>query len=157
MIKEAVNKIELSKEFSEWKQQNNSSFLSNIFIQDEETQLSYYNPENDRMTTFFFRENQIKILQDQEILEPHPQIKPLIIENLKITSEKALEIAKENLKEPISKIFLVIQTLEDKTVYNITFFTQTQKIVNTKIDAEAGTVVSNSSTKLSDFYRVEKN
>ncbi len=157
MIKEAVDKIEASKEFSEWKQQNNSSFLSNVFIQDDERQLSYYNPENDRITTFFFKENQIKILEDQEILEPHPKIQPLIINNIKITQDKALEIAKENIKELISKTFIVIQTLEDKTVYNLTFFTQTQKIINTKIDAESGNIVGNSSTKLSDFYRVEKN
>ena len=157
MLKELVDKIESTKEFLEWKNNNSSSFLSNIFIQDEETQLSYYVPENDKITTFFFKENQIRILQDQEVLEPHPSIQPLLIENVKISSEKALEIAKEKIEEPISKIFLIIQTLEDKPIYNLTFFTQTQKIINTKIDAVSGEVISNSSTKLSDFYRVEKN
>ncbi len=156
MIKEIVGRIESSESFRSWKENNKSSFLSNAFVQDDEWQFSYYNPVSNKITTFFLKKNQVFFLDDQEVLESGKIVKELNLDNVKLDYKNVIDAAKKQVSDSALKTFLVVQTLDDVTVFNITLFTQTQQIFNIKIDASDGEILSSTTTKLSEFYKVLK-
>lgn len=153
MIKEKFQKLINSKEFKSWKEKNSSAFLASIFIQDNEWQFVYYIHEINKMTTFFLKNNTVTLLESQELLETGKSVEPLIVENIKITPKEALDIVKEKVGN-VMKNFLIIQNLEKNTIFNITVFTKTQKIINFHINSFDGKILSSKETKLTDFYKI---
>ncbi|PIN80262.1 hypothetical protein COV11_04410 [Candidatus Woesearchaeota archaeon CG10_big_fil_rev_8_21_14_0_10_30_7] len=154
MIVDFLKKIESSEEFHVWSEKTPNFFLASVFIQQDELQFGYFNSESNQMTTFFLKDDQINLLENQEILQTDKTIEHLNIDNIKLTHEQALNIAKEGITDPIIKNFIVIQNFEENTIFNITFFTQTQKIINVHVNSFDGNILSTKTTKLSDFYKV---
>ena len=75
------------------------------------------------------------------------------MDDVKLSFEQALEIFKENLpkhfpKEVLSDGFLILQTYQQKTVWNFTFITKQVRFINLKIDAGNGEVVSHDTVNL---------
>lgn len=160
-IKEIIENLEKTKEFKDYKKQNEYSFLSHIFHIDDEPnkddfQVGYYN-KDDTITTFIINQDQVKIIPQAEIFKkPDMEVKKLNVDDVKITIQQADKIARDILKEKYkketaSKRILILQNIELNLVYNITFITQKSSIINIKIDAKTGEIKHESLTPLSSL------
>lgn len=147
--------------FKEWHAKNKEFFLAHMFVMLDEPnkntwQIGFYNPEKERMVTFMMTENVVQQTEEQEVLKTAAQIQPLPIEDVKLTIEDALKTAEQCFKENYSaekpvKQFFIIQHAEEHTMFNITYFTQSFKTVNIKIDAKTGKVFKHSLQALAEF------
>ena len=160
-ITDIIKRLEESKEYKGWQKNNKSSFLAHIFkLLDEankdDWQVGFYN-KDDTMTTFILTPAEINIAESENIFKkPDAKVQKLDEEKIKIDITKALETAKkvqtkEYKQETPSKIIAILQRLDIGQVYNITYFTQTFKILNFKIDSCNGRILKKSLTNAMDF------
>jgi len=158
-----IERVTTAKEYIEWKKNNSKSYLCSLFcIQDNEMmednvwQVSYYNPKSDTITTFTLPVDKRKkaglLEKESKIFKQKGEIvEKLNINKVKINDTKALETAKEFLKEKspserIIKEILLLQHNKDlkKTVWNITLMTSALNILNTKIDSSSNKILEHS-------------
>ena len=160
-VKNLVQELEKSKEFTEWKKENYASSLVHIFkmfdeANKDEYQIGFYNPD-DTITTFILGKECIQILPKAEIFKkPNDKIMKLNIENVKTELDEAIEDArtfqekKYPNEKPIKEI-VILQRLNLGLIYNITFITRAFNTLNVKIDAKTGKVVEHKLMSLMDM------
>ncbi len=146
--------------FKEWHSQNKSYFLAHAFVMMDEAnkdswQIGFYNSEKERMVTFHVSDT-VQKTEEQEVLRGKGEITPLKAEEVKLSVEDALRKAKECLQqnykaENTIKHFFIIQHVESNTMYNVTFFTQSMKTINIKINAGDGKIIKHSMQSLAEF------
>lgn len=146
--------------FKDWHKTHQDCFLAHGFMMLDEAnkdtwQIGFYNPANSMMTTFLIGKT-IEHTAEQEVLASDGQVQKLKVENVKILPETALATSKEILKKEFAKEipikeFFIIQQLDNQTIFNITYFTQSFKTVNVKIDTTSGEVISKNIQVLMDF------
>jgi len=144
--------------FKEWHEKNKEYFLAHAFVMLDEankncTQIGFYNPEKERMVSFFVTAA-VQKTDEQEVLRSEGTIQPLKPEEVKLTVEEAIKIAEKcfkEYKEQAIKHFFIIQNTEGHTMFNITYFTQSLKTVNIKIDASTGKIIKHSVQNLAQF------
>lgn len=143
--KEFQKRIESSKEFKQFKEKNSDAILANAFTMLKDWQLDYYVPNKDTITSFTI-ENKKIIQKESEIFRKEKQeILQLNLDNIKISLEKAIE--KTNIKNTQNTI-VVLQVIDKKEIWNITYFTTTFKTINVKIDANSGEIISKDESSL---------
>jgi uncharacterized membrane protein YkoI len=119
-------------------------------------QIGFYNTEKERMVTFVVSDTDIQHTEDQEVLKETTGIQKLKPEDVTLSVEDALKTAKDCTKEnyraeiPL-KEFFIIQNAEGHTMFNITYFTQSLKTINFKIDAKTGKMIKHSMQSLAEF------
>ena len=123
-------------------------------------QIGFYDPGKERMVTFIIQQDVLKVSEETEVLKkPGAPITELKPEEVKISVEKALQIADELRKEkypdnePV-KQFFIIQHLEKAPIFNITFVTQKFATLNIKIDTRTGKVLKHELSSLGDLGKV---
>jgi len=155
--KDTINKLESSKEFKSWITKNKNSYLVHIFrmFDVDEFQIGYYN-KDDTITTFIVNDK-VETIPKTKIFKPGKEKVPkLEIGKVKIDFEKAFGLANEIQKKdfavhvPIKKI-AILQKLKLGQVYNITFLTQTFKMLNLKINSSDGKVVKKELVPIIEF------
>ena len=160
-IKDLIKRLEESKEFKDWKEKNKDSFLAHIFkmlddANKDDWQIGFYN-KDDTMTTFIITPADIKIAETENIFKkPEAKIQKLDLEKVKVDITKSLETAEkiqttEYKQETPFKIITILQKLDLGQVYNITYVTQTFKVLNFKIDAKNGKVLKKKLQTIMDF------
>jgi hypothetical protein len=164
-IKIAIEKVEKHPEFLKWKEKNKDSFLSYVFTVLEENaqsdwQIGYYNKDNDKITTFAFKDNNITIMPDEEVFKKEDtKIVELNIEKVNISLDKALNYADEFQKkefpnEESVKIIVILQNIPElNTIWNITYITKSFNVLNMKIDADNGKIVKHHISSMMDFRK----
>ncbi len=157
-LKKVVSEIESTPEFKEWKKTHKGFYLAHAFVMpsDNVWQIGYYDKESNKIDTIIKLGDEIKIEPAQEILKASQEILELNPDDVKISVKEALEKASECIKENYSKElllkhFLIIQHLEGKTVYNITYVTQSFKTINIKLSTIDGKMIKHALDKLADF------
>ncbi|MDO8740638.1 MAG: hypothetical protein Q7J54_03655 [Candidatus Woesearchaeota archaeon] len=161
-LKDAITKITECDELKEWKLKNKESYLSTIFVmmdekQKSEWQFGYYNPKNDKMTSFFVFEDSIKQAEESEVFkEPGAAVKELDLSKVTVWVDKALETAnnlqeKKYPKETPEKVIVILQNIEEGTLWNITYVTRAFNTLNIKVDAATGKIISDKLTNLMQF------
>lgn len=151
-----LSRLTQSVDFKEWHDNNTDFFLAHAFLMLDEAnkdtwQFGFYSPIKDLMVSFFVsttisHSDEQKVLKKDEVAKLDPSF-------VKIEVRKALEIANDvfnNYKENALKSFFIIQNIDNKTIFNFTFFTQSFNTVNIRIDAETGEVIHESKKKLMD-------
>ncbi len=156
-----IKKIESMKEFSEWKDKHKQYYLAHAFVMLDEPnkniwQIGYYDKESNKIATIVLEGEKISIVPEQEILQATQQITELKPADIKLTVDKALETAKACIKENYpkempAKSFFIIQHLDEGTVFNITFLTQSFKTINIKISTIDGKIFRHSLQTLANF------
>ncbi|MBI2134922.1 hypothetical protein HYU09_02950 [Candidatus Woesearchaeota archaeon] len=153
-LKEALGKLEKSKELMAWKQKNPGTFFSYALKIIEENKeepwsLGFYNKSTDKVVTFVVGSD-IEVQEEEEIFKkPETVIKPIETEKAKISFSGILEKAREFTdktypNELISKTIAVIQNLEKYgTVWNITYITHSFNTINIKASPEDGKILYN--------------
>ncbi len=145
-LKQKKKDLEAQSFFQEWKQKHSAAYLAHFFIvSDTEVQFGYYEPSADTIWTF--TPGITDIAEDKEIFKEQKTIPELDISKISISVEEAKQRAQQYQKEnypsdPISKDIIVLQTLDNKAVYNMTLITLTFKMLNLRIDATTGDVIS---------------
>lgn len=155
---ELLKKVESSKVYKHWKNENKNSFLCsffNILSQDNESgwQVYFYNEDNDSITSFLAEDN-VEIIENgsKVFKEPGTKVDELKLKNIKIMMDKAFGIfEKQKLekypKENASKKIIILQKIKIP-LWNITYITSGFKTLNIKIDAENGKIIEESLTSI---------
>lgn len=157
-LHETLAKLTRHPVFKEWQEKNKTYFLAHAFVMLDEAnkncmQIGFYNPDKQRMVSFFVTDA-VQKTDEQEVLRSEGEIKQLKPEEVKLTVEEAIKIAEKcfkEYKEQAIKHFFIIQNTEGHTMFNITYFTQTLKTVNIKIDAGSGKIIKHSAQTLAQF------
>ena len=153
--------------FTEWRNEHENSFLSHFFCAlDEKYQakgaweVGFFDPDKDKITVFVTSNlaagNGPEIKQEDEVFKKKQEVvQELNFDEVKITYRQALENFKENLNKTYPNLqlgdgFIVLQKIDDKTLWNFTFITKTLQFVNIKIDTASGEVESHQIVELMD-------
>ena len=158
-----LKELESGKEFKEWQKSHKEHYLVHAFkLLDEPNkniwQIGYYDKSSDTITTFVVESGKdTKIIPDLEVFkeEKHP-IKELDVKKVKVNPQQALDTAATFLKKefpaesPI-KTILILQSIEQGHVYNISFITRSMSTINIKISSEDGSVVEHHKFSLNDL------
>jgi uncharacterized membrane protein YkoI len=160
-LHKTLAKLTRSVIFKDWHKNNSKYFLAHAFVMLDEAnkgiwQVGFYNLEKERMITFIVSDKEIQHTEEQEVLRTEAEIFPLKVEEVTHSVEDALKTAKACLQEnyrgemPI-KEFFIIQHAEGHAMFNITYFTQSLKTINIKIDAKTGKTIKHSMQSLAEF------
>jgi len=154
-IKQAYAKLESSKEFK------NKGYLCSFFmmssikeLEGQPWQIGFYSEKDDKITSYIVSDsvkienNDSKIFKDN-----NTKIYELKIDTIKTNIKKILKETNDLIKkyhETPSKIIIVLQKLE-KAVWNISYITETFNLINIKIDASTGKIISENRSSLLSF------
>lgn len=181
-----IGGLEKNKAFSEWKDKNKKVYLSSVFVMVKETAslseeswqgnewlLSYYDPEDDTFTTFSSSGEQRA--SKEQAFKKEKALARLEKDAVKIeiwdAIKSAEEVRKDKYKEEAGSVIAILQPLGDeeigitaaakgkpatRLVWNITYITKAYKVLNIKIDATTGKVLTDSSSGVMDFVQQDK-
>jgi len=116
----------------------------------------FYN-KDDTITTFAVSALAVSKEEKDEIFKkPETEVKPVLEDEIKITSLEALDnaselVGKEYPNEVLSKNIVLLQNLEIGQIYNITFITMSMSTINIKVDSVTGEIKEHKLTNLMDF------
>jgi hypothetical protein len=123
-------------------------------------QIGYYNPKQDKVTSFILEGDNLKISPELNIFKrPGTKVAKLDVGKVKIGSIEAIEkaeevMAKDYPKASPVKMFFIIQNLpKEGHVFNITFVTQDFKTVNVRISSETGKILCHSVENLLEIKK----
>lgn len=151
-LKKLVKGLEISKEFKSFKKDNSDAYLASCVVTvkgktSNEWQINYYLPEKNKMTTFVMKKP-LEIIKEQDIFQKEKkEVKELEFKDIKINMKKALELLESFRKKKYQtefpgEVIVVLQVLEEGVVWNLTMLTATLKILNVKMSAVDGEVLS---------------
>ncbi|MEM3153987.1 MAG: hypothetical protein QW165_00265 [Candidatus Woesearchaeota archaeon] len=160
-LHETFAKLTRNSVFKEWRKENTAYFLAHAFVMLDEAnkgtwQIGFYNPDKERMVTFVVSDKEIKHTEEQEVLKSEADIHPLKPEDVTLSIESALSTARQCLEqnyrgEKPLKEFFIIQHAEGHAIFNITYFTQSLKTINIKINAKTGNIFKHNMQSLAEF------
>ncbi len=148
-IKEEVAMVEASPEFAAFREENANVYLAHAFSmhgKDEPCgcQIGYYAPGKDKLIVFDTAP--VKRLPEDDAFNKDGTIKRLDLQKVKLSCEEAEEKAlafqrQEFPNENVTKVIMILQNL-DAQLYNFTLVTDHFNILNVRVDAGSGEVLS---------------
>ena len=159
-FKEALSRVEKSKEFDNFKKQHPKAYLcAGFFVLDFETenstqQLDYQLEE--KIATFSVNnEVKIKIQETTKQKKLDKLIKPEIeIDKLRKIADKELE--KKKIVSKLNKIIAILQMYESKCIWNLTCMLESFAMLRVHVDAISGEVLKSEKASLFDFVKKVK-
>lgn len=162
-----IANLQQNELFQQWSLQHPEAFLSHLFcpLNDQllsinNWELGYFDPANEKITVFVplttDEQNNFEIKPEDDVFKQEASIiEALNLKNVKISLELLFPLIKEQLKlrfpkEQIGNGFLILQTLNQKTLYNVTFITTSIQFINLKINTETGLLESHQAIELVD-------
>jgi hypothetical protein len=156
-IKEAILKVEESAAFKKWKEKHKNAYLASVFTSDRDdiVSINYYDDKTDKMYSFSSQKPEAR---EEDFLRKSEEILPLNLEKVTVTMEeankKAGKVAETHYsEEKIVRTIRVLQKLDGKQIWNITFITINYKTINVRIDSSNGEVIAHNKTSLIDFVQ----
>ena len=151
-IKKFLQELEESKVFKKFKKNNPIAYNSSVSKIQNQLQIDFYDPNEDKITSFTKKDNEI-VMQKSEIFRKEKiKIPELKISKVKITLEEIEKIISEKYQEiPTKKIFILQQT--EFPIWNITYLTQSLNILNIKINAESGEIIEEKMESALNFQK----
>jgi len=151
IIKQIIKKVEANKLFKSFIKKHPDYFLAHCFAMASQGdkkfkwELGYYSEKTDKLVVFETEPN-VNMRPEEEAFKKEGTIKKLDIKKVKVSITKAMKICdgiidKKYPNRNITKSIIILQNLE-KQMYNITFVTISFDILNIKIDASTGEVLS---------------
>ncbi|MBS3095390.1 hypothetical protein J4231_01800 [Candidatus Woesearchaeota archaeon] len=146
-LKKDLECLQGKNEFKNYKNENSDSYLCAAFTilepsKKKRWQIDYYSPKSDKMTAFlidpiFERKDCNTLHKDNE------KIHELNIDNIDIGIDDTLNIVtslkdKSYSNEKVSKIIVILQNINKKEIWNITYLTESFHVLNVHIDAQSG-------------------
>jgi hypothetical protein len=164
-LKDTIKKVEKSRAFKDFIKDNPEFYLAHCFTMLDENdkkyewQVGYYSLKKDKLVVFETVPG-IKLLDQDDAFTRENIVKKLDMKLVKISLGKALEICDGLVKEKysaqtITKRIIILQTLE-KQIYNMTLITMSYSILNIKIDAGSGEIISHNLQSILSLGKWEK-
>lgn len=163
-IKNIIKQVKSSKPYQEWEQKKTAK-LTHIFNSMDnrklgDWQLGHYNKKTDKITVFEVAEKVRKLPQD-DVLKKSDSLDSLNINDVKIDFLDALEKAKEfkSNKYPkliTNKTIIILQNLNNKQLWNLTFVGQSLDVLNIKVNSKTGEIIEDSLKALFSFDKGKK-
>ena len=152
-FKEALDRLVKTKEFKEWKKKNKDFFLTNAFVKDSQMQIGYCRKKDNKIVSFIIGDEKIERFEDEVFKRPDAKIIELTLDNVKIDVDKALKIAKDKKEEiysneDINKNIIILHNSEQGEIWNITLISKSFNMLNFKIDAKEGKLLSHEKRSL---------
>ena len=142
-LKDSLEKIKNSEEFSKRKSEQPKSYLSSAFLDVNNWQFHYYNPSDSKVAVFVVENDVVSINIDEIFKKEGNEIKELHIEDIKIdnVSEliKKLIDEKYSSEEETKKIIILQQT--EYPIWNITYVTKALNVLHVKLNAISGEII----------------
>lgn len=161
-LKSLKKEVEETKNYKEWKEKNpNSYFVSAFFLGDKfyskskEWQFDFYEADKDKVVSFIYGKDE-PVKEEEIFKKTKDKLGELVLEDIKFDLDKAIftfekiKSAKHPSETATKKLF-ILQVLEGKPVWNITYISSSFNILNIKIDAISGEVVSESFSSVLSF------
>jgi hypothetical protein len=166
-IKKVVEELTNSEEFKSWREDNKESYLAHLFrMMDEPNegiwQIGYYNPKDDKITTFIMENEGVKVVPPSDVFKkPNAELEALDMEAVIVDWMTALENASEFREEEYKnewpvKSFFILQKLPEGIVYNLTLVTKTFNTLNLKVSGVSGEIIGHKLTSLFEIAKMEK-
>lgn len=159
-VLDMIQRLLDSSEFSAWSTAHPKAYLAHVFCMVEKEGRSWQvGFVDDGLVTVFEMGQNIKQLPaDKPFTEPGKIVPKLDKFAIKLDLDAALEKASalQQEKYPADKPFktiVILQCIDDRVVYNITYVTQSFKTLNIRVAAENGSIVSD---KLVSFFEMDK-
>lgn len=160
-LKKEIEEIKKSKEFMEYKDKNEDSYLSSCFLFYEDSeeaswQFDFYNPKEDNMIIFIY-EKKIEVKGPEKIAKKDESgVEELDLKKVKLGFDKAMKKidkfrSKKYKNEIPDKTIVVLQSLNKKVVWNISFLTQQSNLLNIRIDASSGKILEHKLSSIMEF------
>ena len=154
-----VSEAEATGDYLEWKKSNPSAYLTSVFAMfsgdhEKEWLVNYYNPGNSAITSFSAAGKK----NSEEAFKKEGSIPELDMVEVKIGEPEAMDRAKKELMEKYpgnatQKTVVVLQKPEAVAIWNVTFITSSFKVINVKLSAAEGEVISRNASSISDFMQ----
>jgi len=159
-----LNLLQKEMLFQNWQKQHGKGYLTHFFCpisaQGElksAWEIGYFTPSSQKMTIFVqLPQNGFEIKPEDDVFKkPDATIEALEMNNVAVSYEAVLKLFLEKAptefpKEILGDGFIIIQTLQKKTVWNFTFVTKALKFVNLKINAKDGKIADKQIVELVD-------
>lgn len=150
--------VEKSNAYTQFIAEHADAYLVHAFIMHKgtqlQTQLGYFDPKTDLITSFS-NEEEVKELGSDKGMGTSGKIAPLELSTVKIEFEEAVAKAKEIIKEhyrahTVTQQICILQHLETQ-VWNLTLVTASFGMINIRIDAASGKIISHELRNLMDL------
>jgi len=165
ILKNTIISLEKSKEFKRFGKEHPGFYLAHCFTMLDEGEkkynweLGYYSDKKDKLVVFE-TSPAIKLRDEDDPFKREGVIRKLDMNEVKISLARALEICDKLAKDKysahsITKRIIILQNI-DKPVYNITHVTRSFSIMNVKIDAKTGDIISQNLQSIMQLGKWEK-
>ncbi|MBI4149523.1 hypothetical protein HY491_03680 [Candidatus Woesearchaeota archaeon] len=160
LITEKLGKVTQSSIYRKWKQGNSDAFLAHLFFSSDDPghmNAGFYLPKTDRMKVFSVN-GDVQEHADEEILkQPDAVVERLEIGSVRVDIEQAISGAAAHLQEKypqehLLKHFVILQSI-GSPLYNLTQFTSSLHIINLRIDAATGEIISEKRFSMKEFQQ----
>lgn len=138
---ESIKKLEETNEFKEFIEINKDAFLSNGFTiyenENSKWQIGYYSPKKNMFFNFLTKDK-IYIEESEKISEE--EVSKLNVKKIKTDIKEILDNVEKIRKkkyplDKIEKIIVILQSIKNKTLWNLTCITTNFKTIQIKINA----------------------
>lgn len=160
----ALKILHNSQEFKKFKIKYKNSFLFSAFfilnskLELESQQLDYLLDKN-KVATFLIGDESIEQRTDE--INPNNKLSALD-ENIKIDLDKVRKIIEKEIKKKslaefdINKVFVVLQKINEKQLWNVTCLMSSLKLLRIHVDCFNGKVLESKEANISDFISFKK-
>ena len=166
-LKSALNGLENNADFKKWRNKNMHTYFSYAFkipqeMKEDEWQLGFYSPNNDKITTFVVEGSRVSIRPEEDVFK-REETKITEVDLGKVRTsfesaiEKSCEFQKKNFPKDTSiKTIAILQNIEGLgNIWNITYVTEAFNTLNMKIDASNGKILEHNLTSVFSFREKE--
>jgi len=146
-LKKIVNNVENSDEFKKLKEDIYLCSLFNIVDKTEGNwQVDYYHTKNDKIVSFVIENGNVKSEESKIFKDKEAKVAKLDLNEVKINLKEALKLVSVIHKdkyqnETVNKKIVILQVI-NKPVWNMTYITAGFNIINFKLDAVSGELIS---------------
>lgn len=151
LLKTSIKKLNEFKEFEDYKKENPDAYFTAGFVMMDENdkgkwQIDFYSPKKHKITSFVI-DKKVQVMPSEQIFQKEvKKIEKLDIDKVKVTLNVAFDKINEILQKKFphevpSKKIVIIQMLDGKEIWNISYITTTFNLINVKIDAKNGKVL----------------
>ena len=166
-IKPALEKLEANRDFKKWQHKSKGTYFSYAFkipqeMKEDEWQFGFYNPKNDKITTFAIAGGIVNVRHEEDVFKrEETKINKVDVDKIKLPfdtiMQKANEFQQSNFpKDRSIKTIAILQNLPELgNIWNLTYVTEAFNTLNIKIDALNGQVLEHNLTSIFSFRQKE--
>lgn len=165
-VNKIIETIYASDKYKEFHENYPDYYLAHCFAQldkdgneSKQWQIGFYSPEKDNLATFVVNPA-VKRGEFEDAFKEGGVISRLHFENI-IEAKQAIDIVhelinKEYKGELVNSFIIIIQTVDEKAVYNITAITMAFAMITIKIDATDGKILDHKKRSILDLRKEDE-